>query len=61
MPDIIACFKGRFIAIECKAGKGKLTELQKYNIEQIKSAGGLAIVINESNIEELITLVKEEV
>lgn len=61
VPDIIACFKGRFIAIECKAGKGKLTELQKYNIEQIKSAGGLAIVVNESNIEELITLVKEEI
>jgi hypothetical protein len=59
VPDIIACYKGRFVAIECKAGKGKLTELQKYNIEQIQATGGLAIVINESNIEELLTQLKE--
>jgi hypothetical protein len=61
VPDIIACYKGRFVAIECKAGKGKLTELQKYNIEQIKATGGLAIVVNESNIQELMTLMKEEI
>ena len=59
VPDIIACYKGRFVAIECKAGKGRLTELQKYNIEQIQATGGLAIVINESNIEELLTQLKE--
>jgi len=59
VPDIIACYKGKFVAIECKAGNGKLTELQKYNIEQIKTMGGLAIVINESNIEELLTQLKE--
>ena len=35
IPDIIACYKGRFIAIECKAGKGQVTALQKYNIDQI--------------------------
>jgi Holliday junction resolvase len=59
VPDIIACYNGLFIAIECKAGKGKLTELQKYNIEQIQATGGLAIVINESNIESLLTTIKE--
>ena len=59
VPDIIVCYKGKFLAIECKAGKGTLTELQKYNIEQIKANQGLAIVINEGNIDELVTLVKE--
>jgi len=59
---LVVCFrKGRFIAIECKAGKGTITALQKYNIDQIKANQGLAIVINEGNIEELLTLVKEEV
>ena len=61
VPDIIVCHKGKFIAIECKAGKGQLTALQKYNIDRINSNGGLAIVINESNIESLLTLVKEVV
>jgi hypothetical protein len=35
--------------------------LQKNNIDRINSNGGLAIVINESNIELLLTLVKEKV
>ena len=28
IPDIIACYRGMFVAIECKAGKGKTTALQ---------------------------------
>ena len=59
VPDIIVCYKGKFIGIECKAGKGKLTALQEYNIEQIKQNQGLAIVINEGNIEQLITLISK--
>jgi Holliday junction resolvase len=52
-PDIIACYKGRFIGIECKAGKGKTTALQEKNIEQIIAQDGLAIVVNENNIEDV--------
>ena len=59
VPDIIACYKGMFIAIECKAGKGKLTALQKYNMEEITRNNGLAIMINEGNIESLLTQLKE--
>lgn len=59
VPDIIACYKGKFIGIECKAKNNKPTELQKYNMEQIKSNGGLSIVINDSNIESLLTTIKE--
>lgn len=59
VPDIIACYKGKFIGIECKAGDNKPTLLQLRNIEDIKRNQGLAIVVNESNIETLLTLVKE--
>lgn len=52
-PDFVVCLRGRFIGIECKAGKGKTTALQEKNLAQIRSAGGLAIVINEENINEL--------
>jgi Holliday junction resolvase len=58
VPDIVVCHKGKFIGIECKAGDNKLTELQKHNIDLINNNKGLAIVVNESNIEELITLMK---
>lgn len=52
-PDFVVCFNSRFIGIECKAGKGKTTALQEKNLAQIRSAGGLAIVINEENIDGL--------
>ena len=59
VPDIIACYKGRFLAIECKAGKNTPTLLQLRNIEHIKRNEGYAIVVNEGNIEALLALVKE--
>jgi len=49
VPDILVCWKGLFIGIECKAARGKLTELQKHNLEQITINGGLALVVNEQN------------
>jgi len=55
VPDIIACHRGRFIGIECKAGKNKPTKLQARNLEQIKHTGGFALVINEDNLSELET------
>ena len=43
-PDIIACDKGRFIAVEVKAEKGTLTPLQARTLDEIQNAGGRAIV-----------------
>ena len=63
IPDIIACYMGRFFAIECKAGKGKTTALQDRNIAQIKDAGGLAIVVNEENlmdVQEILDYIAQE-
>jgi Holliday junction resolvase len=49
VPDVVACYKGTFIAIECKAGKNKPTKLQEREIARIKEAGGIALVINGDN------------
>jgi Holliday junction resolvase len=53
IPDIIACVNSVFVAIECKAGKGKTTALQDREIRRIRQSGGIAILINETNIDEL--------
>jgi hypothetical protein len=53
IPDIVGCYRGRFFAIECKAGKGKTTALQEKNIAQIREAGGRVMVVNEDNIQEV--------
>ena len=42
VPDIICCYKGRFLGLECKLPDGRLTELQKRAIEKINRAGGVA-------------------
>lgn len=52
-PDILACLNGRFIGIEAKAGKNKPTDLQTLNLKRIDDAGGLALVVNETNMTEL--------
>lgn len=56
VPDIIGCMDGKFFGIECKAGKGKLTALQEKNLQQIKDAGGVSLVVNENNIQEVETV-----
>jgi Holliday junction resolvase len=53
VPDVVCCQGGRFLAVECKAGKGKTTALQDREIEAIRAAGGTALVINEDNLHEL--------
>jgi hypothetical protein len=60
VPDIICCYKGRFIAIECKAGKNKPTDLQTLNLKRIDEAGGLALVINEENLNQLEFILEAE-
>lgn len=54
VPDIVACYKGRFLGIECKAGKGKTTALQDRELAAIHTAGGFTFVVRETNIDELV-------
>ncbi len=53
VPDIVACYKGMFFGIECKAGKNKPTPLQDKNLREIRVAGGCAVVINEWTVGDL--------
>lgn len=58
VPDIVACFHGRFIGIECKAGNNQPTALQQKNLDDIEKAGGVSLVINERNVENLVAILK---
>lgn len=59
VPDIICCVKGRFVAIECKAGEGKTTALQDKEINAIRASHGIAAVIRETNIGLVEQILKE--
>ncbi len=60
IPDIIGCVDGRFIAIECKAGKGKTTALQERELEWIAETGGFTFVAREDNLDELRQRLQEK-
>ena len=58
IPDMIACMRGQFLAIECKAdAKKKPTQLQLHQLDQIAKHGGLSIVIHDENLHELEYLI----
>ena len=57
VPDIVGCYEGKFFGIECKAGKNKPTPLQEKNLSDIKSSGGISLVINEDNIDDVLIYV----
>ena len=58
-PDFLVCYKGRFIGIECKAGRNKPTALQEKNLREIEDAGGSALVINEENVVDVLLLINK--
>jgi len=53
IPDIVGCYNGYFFAIECKAGDNKTTALQELELQKIRDAGGIALVINEENLDHV--------
>lgn len=44
IPDIVACYRGKFIGIECKAGSNKPTALQLRELGKITDSQGCALV-----------------
>lgn len=51
--DILGVTKeGRFIAVECKTKKGKLSPLQEIFLEEVRKRGGIAVVVH--SVDELL-------
>jgi Holliday junction resolvase len=59
VPDIVCCYRGVFVAIECKAGTNKPTPLQQAEMGKIKQAQGFVLVVNEDNIDDVATLLRD--
>ena len=57
IPDLLVCYKGKFIAFEVKTPgkKNNVSDLQQHNINEIIKYGGLAFVDWELNqVKEII-------
>ena len=60
IPDLIVCYKGRFIGLECKVGKNKPTVLQAVTIKQIINAGYATVVRTVEEVREIIRAFEKE-
>lgn len=58
IPDIIGCYNGLFVAFECKANGNKPTALQEREINAIRTAKGLAFVVDENNLGDIKELLQ---
>jgi len=63
VPDVLACYKGRFIAIEVKTPQtmNGASDLQKYNLACIKESGGFSMVAcSVDQVETTLMLIDVE-
>lgn len=52
LPDMHICIKGHSLEVELKADKGRASEIQIRNIQQINDAGGCGMIIYPKDFEE---------
>ena len=58
LPDIMALHQGKLYAIEVKSKKGQLSKYQKNFLQEIEKAGGIALIIRNS--EDIINAFKSK-
>lgn len=46
VPDLLVCYKGKFIGVEVKTPKtqNNISKLQEYNLEKIQRSQGISLV-----------------
>ena len=59
IPDLLVCCNGHFLGVELKAPNGKPSELQLWNIEKIKEAGGIGLVLYPSDFDSFKKLIHD--
>lgn len=52
VPDLLVCCNGFFVGVELKNETGKPSALQLWNIDKIREAGGIAIVLYPNQFDE---------
>lgn len=58
VPDLLVCYKGKFLGLEVKGDGGRPSELQKYNIKKIQDAGGIGMIVYPKDWDKLIEVLE---
>lgn len=57
VPDLLVCCNGHFLAVELKNETGRPSALQKWNINQIRASGGIALILYPDQFDSFKRLV----
>jgi len=57
VPDVLACLDGKFIALEVKTIKGKVSPIQEYHVQKVLCAGGICGIVR--SVDEALRLIAE--
>ena len=62
IPDIICCYKGKFVAFEVKTDTGKLSKLQEITLYRIQEAEGIAVKVTSlEEVKKILDNVRREI
>ena len=62
VPDILCCYKGRFVGFEVKTNKGRISGPQRVQNERIRRACGRAVVVRSvANVRVVLEHIDREV
>ena len=63
--DFVGCLQGKYFEIECKANGNKPTALQLAHAAEVRRAGGVWLLIDDTNVhctqQELLTCLTQNV
>lgn len=58
--DILGIYKGLFLGIEVKTGNATQSKFQKNFEKRICELGGIYVLIKDSNVEQILTIVEQK-
>ena len=62
VPDILCCYRGRFVGFEVKTAKGRISGPQRTQNERIAAAGGRAVVVRSvADVRAVLGTIDREV
>lgn len=61
-PDMVICYRGRYIAVEAKTEDGRQSKWQRVREGQIKNAGGIYVLARKrEDLEEVLDEIDDEI
>ncbi len=62
VPDILCCYRGRFVGLEVKTARGRISAPQRVQNDRIRKAGGCAVVVRSvADVKAVLRIIDREV